>query len=422
MRINCIASKMDRRSPSQRTAWVVVVLVLIYVCTTVVVRRTLLADREAAVWDFFQLWYSARVLFLEHRDPYDQQVAMEMQYALYGRAAEVSESQAAFYYPLPLLLLVAPLSVLPYSWAAAAWLTLLLATVAVAVLVAARDVGLRLSPPWAAALVVAVLAWFPVAWSITLGQVAAVLMLPLVIGLGGLLRGRYRLTGVCLALAALKPQLVYALLPAVCLWAAVNGRWDLLSFTVLSGLILTLAAGIFVPAWPIRFLDAVTRYAGVSPFAPPLQILLRDRLGLTIDWPWIAVSAFLGLGCLWLWRSAGADLARISYAVAMTLVVSTLSLPHIGMINQLVLLWPLMFALKEVSSTIQRGSVVALGFALAVVVFPWVVAATLDVSPSVPRYVVEHQAMSMYMPLLVGGVLVWQFVATSRRRPLKRWL
>jgi hypothetical protein len=390
---------MERRS----VVWIIVLISVAYILGTVGIYRALMTGRTATVWDFYQLWYGARALLLEHRDPYDPQVTLEMQQALYGRPALPSEGQPAFYYPMPVLLLVAPFALIPYPLAAAAWLCLLLFALTAAVGVALWGLKWRASQHGRAALVLCALALFPVLWSVLLGQVAALLLLPLNAGLAALLHKRDKLAGVCLALSALKPQMVYLLLPVLGVWALFNRRWHLLGTFVATLIALSGVSWLLLPAWPARFLASVTHYATISPFAAPLQILFEGWLGLSIRWLWIGVGIVLLGGCLAIWLRAREESARVAWAASATLIVSALVIPRIGMINQLNLLWPALVVVHRMWFRRGWGGITSVALLVVMVVVPWMVAATITIPPGAFRYEVEHQALAPFLPMLLGS-------------------
>ena len=388
--------------------WVFALILTAYILGTVGIYRALMSQRVAAVWDFFQLWYSARTLLLEHRTPYDPQVTLEMQQALYGRPALSSEGRPAFYYPLPVVLLVAPFALLPYPLAAAAWLCLLLFVVLGTVGAILWGMTWRISPLGMVALVLWALTLFPVLWSVLLGQVAVLLLLPLNLGLAALLHKHDGLAGVCLAFSALKPPLVYLLLPLLGIWAIVNRRWRLLVAFTITLVALGAVSWLLLPTWPVRFVASVSTYAAVSPFAAPLQVLLEGWLGLQVSWLWILIGMLLLIGCLVLWLRAPEEPLYIAWAVGMTLIVSALVVPRIGMINQLTLLWPALVVAKQLWLRRGWGRVTAVVFLAAMVAVPWAFATAITIPPGAQRYEVEHQALAPFLPVLSGSVLVAQ--------------
>ncbi len=384
---------------------VIALVLAAYILGTAGIYRALMSQRVAAVWDFYQLWYSARVL-LERRDPYDPQVTLEMQQVLYGRSALASEGQPAFYYPLPVLLPVMPLALLPYPVAAAAWLCLLLFAVVGAVAATLWGVEWRASAMGAGGLVVWALALFPVLWSVLLGQVSVLLLALLNAGLASVIHKRDRLAGVCLAFTLLKPQLVYFILPLLCVGALINRRWRFLVALVATMITLGAMSWLLLPEWPTRFVTSLAAYATVSPFAAPLQVLLEPWLGLSASWLLIVVGTSLVVGCLALWLRTNEEPHRLAWVIGVTLVISTLVVPRIGMINQVILLWPAIVAAHRLWGRSSWGRVVAFLLLIAMAAAPWVIAMTLTVPSDIQRYQVEHQAMAPLLPVMVSLVML----------------
>ena len=392
---------MQRRS----VAGVIALVLAAYILGAAGIYRTLMSQRVAAVWDFYQLWYSARVL-LDHGDPYEPQVTLEMQQSLYGRPALASEGQPAFYYPLPVLLLVMPLAFLPYPVAAAAWLCLLLFAVVGAVAAILWGVEWRTLPLGAAGLGLWATALFPVLWSVLLGQVSVLLLALLNAGLAFVIHKRDRLAGVCLAFALLKPQLVYLMLPLLCVWALLNRRWRFLVALAATMIALGTISWLLLPGWPTRFMTSLAAYATASPFAAPLQVLLETWLRLPASWLWIAVGILLVVGCLALWLRTDEEPHRLAWVMGATLVVSALAVPRIGMINQLILLWPALAAAQRLWFRSSLGRTLVFVVLMVMAAAPWVITTMLTVPPGSQRYEIEHQAMAPFLPVVVSLVML----------------
>jgi hypothetical protein len=153
-------------------------------------------------------------------------------------------------------LLMAPLAVLPYELAARCWLILTLALLGANVVLAARLCHLRLGPSRTAILFLALPLWYPVADHLVNGQSS---VLAAAGALGAVLaadRGRPWLAGLLLAVAAVKPQLMFLLGPGLALWCW--GRYR--SVGVLAGGALGIVAAVAIclaitPAWVGQLLE-----------------------------------------------------------------------------------------------------------------------------------------------------------------------
>jgi len=75
--------------------------------------------------DFASYWVGIRESFYG-ADPYSPETTLKIQEIVYGRSAALGEDPMFFSYPAWLFLLIAPLALLPYKWAAVIWVGSLL--------------------------------------------------------------------------------------------------------------------------------------------------------------------------------------------------------------------------------------------------------------------------------------------------------
>jgi len=96
--------------------------------------------------DFYSRWRGTRALLLEGKDPYSEEVTLEIQKGMYGRPARGDEDQVAFAYPLYVSVLILPLAFLPYPQAQALWLSGLVFLILVTVVIILRTFYWKPSP------------------------------------------------------------------------------------------------------------------------------------------------------------------------------------------------------------------------------------------------------------------------------------
>lgn len=60
--------------------------------------------------DFYSRWRGTRALLLEGKDPYSEEVTLEIQKGMFGRPARGDEDRVAFAYPLYVSLFILPLA------------------------------------------------------------------------------------------------------------------------------------------------------------------------------------------------------------------------------------------------------------------------------------------------------------------------
>lgn len=371
-------------------ALLVTLALALFALNALVMYNMLTSRAPIAVWDFHSSWVGLRAMLRDGADPYSDEVLLAIQKQIYGRPARPNEDQVAFAYPLHVIVVVGPLALLPLSIAQALWLSLLEASLLTFIVIAPRAVGWR-PPTWLLALTVLfTLASYSNAWAIMLGQISIVVAAFVALAWWGLRTGRWRLAGTCLALATIKPQIPFLLVPGLLAWAVYRRRWRLVvTFVVVFGALILLPV-LWLPAWPLSWLAAADRYFDYTIFKPPLVMLARSA--------WLA-RAIAALLLIWTasrwWRTPEREGAAFDWALGMLIVVSALIAPRTSHVNQLVLLLPLFFIFTHLSST---GVIAAVEIGLLAGL--WLMDLALPHPASGPQHTVwQHQFISPILPV-----------------------
>jgi hypothetical protein len=323
-------------------------------------------------------------------NPFDDEVTLVIQNQMYGRPARPDEDQIAFAYPLHVMVLVGPLALLPLPVALAVWFSLLELSLLTFFIVAPRAVDWR-PPTWLLAFTALfILGLYPNVWAIILGQISIVVATFIAIAWWALQTRRWRLAGVCLALATIKPQISFLLVPTLLIWAAYQRRWRLvIAFAVTFSAMILLPLP-WLPNWPLEWLKAANRYASYTIFDPPLGMLTGSA--------WLAGAIALLL-LAWTvyswWRAPDRQGAAFNWALAMIVVVSALIAPRTSQANQSVLLLPLFLVFTRVSRT---GIIAAVEIGLLVGL--WLIDLTLLPPTNSPQHMVwQHRLISPILPV-----------------------
>jgi hypothetical protein len=343
-----------------------------------------------AVWDFHPRWVGLRAMLHDGVNPYGDEVTLAIQQQMLGRSARPDEDQEAFAYPLHVMVLIGPLALLPLPVAQALWFSLLEVSLLIFVFVAPRAVGWRL-PTWLLALTALfILGLYPNVWAMILGQTSIVVAALIALAWWGLRTERWRLAGACLALATIKPQMIFLLVPGLLAWAVYQHRRQLVTtFVVVFGVLILLPVP-WLPAWPLAWLAAAGRYASYTGFEPPLVMLTCSN--------WLAglVAALLvGWTVYRWWRAPERHGAAFDWTLSMLVVVNTLIAPRTSHVNQLVLLLPLFFILKRLP---RRGIVAAveIGLLAGLWLMDWTLSPPIS---SLQHRVWQHQLVSPILPV-----------------------
>ena len=249
--------------------------------------------------DFFVFWQAGRGFLLDRTSPYSEEFALRSQLAVYKHPAAPGEDQLGFAYPPFSILAILPLLFLPFDWASAVWLALLILCWVAAVFLITRQ-----APLWPGLLIAA---FYPVFFGLVLGNFVS-LAAALLAVLAGLYlfaerpgEGPQILAGAAAAFLLIKPQFSW-LYVAILLLHGLRGRQRAFLTAFAGGAIFFGLVSFWIwPPWPREWLAEVTRYAGYNQTWPTAVVLLRDLL--PADWA-------LGVGTLAL---AGVMVATFYY-------------------------------------------------------------------------------------------------------------
>lgn len=336
--------------------------------------------------DLYPRWLGARELLLHRRDPYSGQITREIQQGYYGRVLDASrpndpKDQQAFAYPLYVVFVLAPTVGLPFAAVQRIFLYFLVAFTAASVLLwlCAFKWQLRLESKliW----IVLVLGSFPAIQGFKLQQLTLLVAGLIALSVAALASGRFVWAGVALAVASIKPQLVFLVVLWLCIW--VLGNWKqrrrLFWSMVLSAAALVVAAEILRPGWIQEFRAASAAYYNYTGGGRSvLDVLLSPIVGRVI-------SAFLVGGlliALWRWRRAPENSSEFRYSLALVLATTLTVIPMFAPYNQLLLIPVLMLIVRAVrdlwtKSGISRGLTT---IAALTIFWPWIAAAGLVIA------------------------------------------
>jgi hypothetical protein len=237
-------------------------------------------------------------------------------------------------------------------------------------------------------------------------------------------RQRFVLAGMLLAMASIKPQLVFLVILWLCIWMLGNWRerqrvlWSL----VISMAVLVLAGELLLPGWISEFRAAMKdyyRYTGggnslLNGFLPPL-------------WARIASLLLVGMVLVFAWRNrrAGEKTPAFQWLLCFTLSTTLVVIPMFAPYNQLLLLPGVMMALRARQELLQNShlSQFFCWMTAASVGFPFLTAACLVTALAFLPGATVQKAWglpfypSFAIPITTYGLLLVSRNELSRREP-----
>jgi hypothetical protein len=306
--------------------------------------------------DLYPRWLGARELLRRGRNPYGDDLTLEIQKGYYGRALDAArpndpQDQQGFAYPVYVVFLLAPLVGLPFHGVQIFFHWLLLGLTGASVWLWLRVLRWRLPLLGVAICVVLTLGCFPAVQGIKLQQLSLLVAALMACAAACVGSGFCFSGGVLLALTTIKPQLAWPLVAWLLVWAVSDWRARrrlVFGFGLAMALLLG-GAEIILPGWLRMFVEAMGKY---HRYTQHQSVLLA---------PWAVAAVFVAaaiffcaffLGRL---RGEAADRASFGRATALVLALTVLVIPMYAPYNQ-VLMAPAVLALVRDRKLFTAGS------------------------------------------------------------------
>ncbi len=332
--------------------------------------------------DLYPRWLGARELLLHGRDPYSPEITREAQTGFFGRPLDPDRPggrnyQQGFYYPVYVAFLIAPTIHLPFETVRKGFFWLLLGLTVVSIPLWLRVLRWSALLWVQASLVIFTIGSLPVMQGLKLQQMTLLAAALIAIALALLVADRPIAAGVVLALATIKPQLVWLLLFWLTIWTLADWRrrYRWAASFLFSMAILWAASEWYLPHWISRFWQAIREYRSYTG-----EMSVMDEL---MGAPWSRALEVLALalmaGACWRNRRQAANSNTFAFTLSLVLAITVLIVPTYGPYNQVLLMPALLIMLKE-GRTIWQGSVAnrALSvFTAGLVAWPWIACTAL---------------------------------------------
>src|SRR3954471_14712011 len=217
--------------------------------------------------DLYPRWLGARELLLHQRDPYGADVTREIQTGYYGRPLDSTrpndpKDQQAFAYPIYVAIMLSPTVTLPFTTVHRLFFWLFAVLTAASVPLWLRTLGWRVSTTAIATWIVLALSCFPAIQGLKLQQLTVLVAVLLAGSMAALARRQFVVAGILLALATIKPQLVFLLVFCLCIWVLGDwrGRQRVVWSFGISMAVLAVAGEVLLPGWITEFRTAMKDY------------------------------------------------------------------------------------------------------------------------------------------------------------------
>jgi hypothetical protein len=368
--------------------------------------------------DFLVHWVGTRALFVDGLSPYSNAVAERIQTLAYGRPALPGEHELRVAYPLYSALVFLPFALISdYELARALWMTTLEAALIGLAFLSLKLTRWKMSIWLLPFFLIFSIFWYHSLRPLINGNAVILVALALVAAFAALKTGRDELAGVLLAFSTIKPHLVILPIIFILIWTISFGRWRTLGWMLISLVLLSISAALFVPDWPLQNLREILAYSSYNPPGTPGAAFETwlPAAGRRLGW---ALSALMGLILVTEWVFVRRREFRwFLWTGCLTLVISQWIGIQTDPGNFILLFFPLILVFSMwVERWGRAGSVLTSITLFLLFIVPWVIFLQTVTYGNQP---LQHPIMFFPLPLFLLITLYWvRWWAINPRRLL----
>ncbi len=356
--------------------------------------------------DFLVHWVGTRALFVDGLSPYSDAVAERIQTLAYGRPALPGEHELRVAYPMYSALVFLPFALISdYELARALWMTTLEAALIGLAFLSLKLTRWKMSIWLLPFLLIFSIFWYHSLRPLVNGNAVILVALALVAAFAALKTGRDELAGVLLAFSTIKPHLVILPIIFILIWTISFGRWRTLGWMLISLVLLSISAALFVPDWPLQNLREILAYSSYNPPGTPGAAFETwlPAAGRRLGW---ALSALMGLILVTEWVSVRRREFRwFLWVGCLTLVISQWIGIQTDPGNFILLFFPLVLVFSIwVERWGRAGSVLTSITLFLLFIVPWVIFLQTVTYGNQP---LQHPILFFPLPLFLLITLYW---------------
>jgi len=386
--------------------WYLAVIIVIVLLVGLSLANYYFVQQNPGGNDFLVHWVGTRALFVDGLSPYSDEVAERIQTLAYGRPAEPGEHELRVAYPLYSVVVFLPYALISdYDLARALWMT----TLEVA-LIGLAMISLRLTHWKMRIWLLPFFLLFSLLWYHSLrplinGNAVILVSLLIVAAFAALHAGRDELAGILLAISTIKPHLVLLPIIFILIWTISLRRWRTLGWMLISIFLLSVAAALLVPDWPLQNLREILAYSSYNPPGTPGAVfeVWLPATGRQLGW---ALSVVLGLILFTEWVLVrGKEFRWFLWTGSLTLVISQWIGIQTDPGNFILLYFPLVLVFSLWIERWTRSGRYLVIIAMALLfIGPWVLFLETVAYGDQP---LQHPVMFFPLPLFLLITLYW---------------
>ena len=229
--------------------------------------------------DFIRYWSASRLL-ITGGNPYDANSLLTLQKASCPNLRFHEKDVVETWNPPWLLLIMAPLAILPFELSVRLWIFLSIFFLVLALfLTSEMALGSHYKRLFPLILVAGFL--FPnTLVMIKMGQISSLVLISLILGILFIQKKKDWLSGATLFFATIKPHLVYLVLMVILVWAIRKRRWKIWVGMALTGLFSSFIVWLILPDWPEIYMKKLFRMPYYDIYCSTLGSFVDSVVGI----------------------------------------------------------------------------------------------------------------------------------------------
>lgn len=386
--------------------WYLSILLIILVLVLITWGNYNFVQQNPGGNDFLVHWVGTRSLFVDGLSPYSDAVAERIQTIAYGRPALPGEHELRVAYPLYSVVVFLPFALISdYELSRALWMTLLEVGLIGLALLSLRLTRWKMSIWLLPFFLIFSIFWYHSLRPLINGNAVILVALALVAALAALRANRDELAGILLGFSTIKPHLVLVPIIFFLIWTIADRRWGTLTWLVITVVLVSASAALFVPDWPLQNLREILAYSSYNPPGTPGAVFEAwlPATGRQLGW---VLSGILGLILIVEWVLARRkDFRWFLWTASLTLVISQWIGIQTDPGNFILLFFPLVLVFSKWPERWGRAGNIVISIAMLLLfILPWAIFLQTITYGDQP---LQHPIMFFPLPLFLLLTLYW---------------
>jgi hypothetical protein len=302
--------------------------------------------------DSIPSWIGVKAWVFENINPYSTEVTIRGGKMVYGPVDYLRKDKEIFAYPFYTLFLYIPFIWMNFEWARAINMLLLEFSILLMIILSIKI--MKWDPPrwlYISTIFFGLFLYYSVR-TIILWQVAGYVALFITLALWGIKEHQDVFAGVCLAMASIKPQMVFFIIPIIFIEGLLFKRFKLSLSIIITLFILFALSSIFLPTWIFDMVNQMKNYTEYIHIGSPINIITHIMFPFLGNITELILIVLLIIWLIYEWfQVKSLENGHFTWTYLLTLVITNLIIISVATTNYLMMFPTMIFIFKCISNS-----------------------------------------------------------------------